>query len=225
MRKLSAKWVPKCLKADQKLQRCQSSEQHLEFFSARSKWFPVRRDWWPWTKPGYITMTRRQSNNQWSGGIAAYPAPNIPSAKIRWKPSRLDFFGIKTASSSLIVLQRAKLSTRSITHLCWCNWRTFWRKNVAERECHQGGIVLARQCPDSTGTCHPEETGLPGLPISLSPTLFSGSGPVILPPVPWTEKNNWKVAIFYSTRRSLLPRRPGWTDNVQNFFFWVAYKS
>jgi hypothetical protein len=32
MRKLSAKWVPKCLKADQKLQGCQSSEQHLEFF-------------------------------------------------------------------------------------------------------------------------------------------------------------------------------------------------
>ena len=29
-------------------------------------------------------MTRRQSNNQWSGGIAAHPAPKIPSAKIRW---------------------------------------------------------------------------------------------------------------------------------------------
>jgi len=27
MRKLSAKWVPKCLNADQKRQRCQSSEQ------------------------------------------------------------------------------------------------------------------------------------------------------------------------------------------------------
>jgi len=26
VRKLSAKWVPKCLNADQKLQRCQSSE-------------------------------------------------------------------------------------------------------------------------------------------------------------------------------------------------------
>jgi len=26
-------------------------------------------------KPGYITMTRRQSNYQWSGGIAAHPAP------------------------------------------------------------------------------------------------------------------------------------------------------
>ena len=32
MRKLSAKWVPKCLNADQKLQRCQSSQQLLEFF-------------------------------------------------------------------------------------------------------------------------------------------------------------------------------------------------
>ena len=41
------------------------------------------------------------------------------------------FFGIKTASSSLIIFQRAKLSTPSITHLCWCNWRTFWRKNAA----------------------------------------------------------------------------------------------
>ena len=34
MRKLSAKWVPKCLNADQKLQRRESSEQLLEFFGA-----------------------------------------------------------------------------------------------------------------------------------------------------------------------------------------------
>jgi len=32
MRKLSTKWVPKCLNVDQKCQRCQSSEQLLEFF-------------------------------------------------------------------------------------------------------------------------------------------------------------------------------------------------
>ena len=32
MWKLSAKCVPKCLNADQKRQRCQSSEQHLDFF-------------------------------------------------------------------------------------------------------------------------------------------------------------------------------------------------
>jgi len=32
MRKLSAKWVPKCLNADQKRQRCQSSEQIWNVF-------------------------------------------------------------------------------------------------------------------------------------------------------------------------------------------------
>jgi len=31
-------------------------------------------------------------------------------------------------------------------------------------------------------------------------------------------QNNWKVAIFRPTRRSLLPRRPGWTDNFMNLF-------
>ena len=34
MRKLTAKCVPKCLNTDQKLQRCQSSEQILELFGA-----------------------------------------------------------------------------------------------------------------------------------------------------------------------------------------------
>jgi len=34
MRKLVAKWVPKCLNPDQKRQRCQSSEQLLDFFGA-----------------------------------------------------------------------------------------------------------------------------------------------------------------------------------------------
>jgi len=67
------------------------------------------RDWWPWTKPGYITMTWRQTNNQCSGGIAAYPAPKFPSTKIRWK--YLAFFEIKTAFSLLIIFQRAILST------------------------------------------------------------------------------------------------------------------
>jgi len=43
MRKLSAKWVPKCLNADQKRQRCQSSEQISNFFGAIQK--ISCRDW------------------------------------------------------------------------------------------------------------------------------------------------------------------------------------
>jgi len=131
MWKLSAKWVPKCLNADQKRQRCQSSAQIWNFFGAIQ--MISCRDWWPWTKPGYITMTRTQINNQWNDGIAAYPAPKNSESKNPLENLSPRFFGIKTASSSLIIFQRAKLSTRSITHLCWCKWTTFLKKNAAGR--------------------------------------------------------------------------------------------
>jgi len=42
MRKFSAKWVPKCLNANQKRQRCQSSEQLLEFFRRDPNYFLSR---------------------------------------------------------------------------------------------------------------------------------------------------------------------------------------
>jgi len=122
------------------------------------------------------------------------------------------FFVIKTVSSSLTIFQRAKLSTRSITHLCWCNWRTFWRK----KEVKQGCLLLVRQCPGSPSTCNPEETGLPELLVSWSPTLFSESDPVELPPVPWTEK---------ATERSpFLFRRGGHCcrgELVGRTIFWI----
>jgi len=42
IRKLSAKWVSKCLNADQKRQRCQSCEQDLEFFRREPNYFLSR---------------------------------------------------------------------------------------------------------------------------------------------------------------------------------------
>ena len=50
-------------------------------------------------------MTRRQSNNQWSGGIAAHPAPKNSECKNPLEKFSPRFFGMKTASSSLIIFQ------------------------------------------------------------------------------------------------------------------------
>ena len=146
------------------------------------------------------------------------------------------------ASSSLIIFQRTKLSTWNITHLCWCNSMTVWRNNTARRS--PRGLCSCTTMPRLTRHLQPRrnwptwasnvlithpilrpQTGLPGLPMSWSHTLFSGPGPVGLPLVPWTEGNNWKFAIFRPMQRLLLPRRPGWTDNIMNFFFffeWLA---
>ena len=98
------------------------------------------------------------------------------------------------------------------------------RKHVRRRlgELHQGGLVLARQYTGSPGTCNPEESGLTGLPMSCFPTLFSGSDPVGLPPVPWTEQTIEISPFFVRRRGHFLPRRPGWTDKLLNFFEWLV---
>ena len=155
---------------------------------------------------------------EWRHSCSPRPAPRNSECKYSLgKFSPRFFFGIKTASSSFIIFQGAILSARRIAHLCWCNWRIFWRKTP--REVHQGCLVLARQCPVSLGTCNPEETGLPGLLVSWSPTLFSGSGLVGLPLNKTIEK------LPFSFRRGghccrvhLVGRTTFW------IFFWVACK-
>ena len=163
----------------------------------------------------YDPETKQQSMECRNSGS---PRPKkIPSEKIRWKSSRLDFLGSRRHPSHWL---SSKLSTRSITHLCLCKLRTFSRKNAAGRPPREPCTTAG-----SPGTCNPEETGLPGLPMSWSPTLFSGSGPVGIPPVPWTEKKIERSPFFvrrggHCCRGDLVGRTTFWI-----FFFWVACKS
>ena len=62
-------------------------------------------------------MTRIQSNSHWNGDIAAHPAQKNSECKNLLEKFSPRFLGIMTASSSLIIFQRAKLSTRSISLL------------------------------------------------------------------------------------------------------------
>ena len=156
-------------------------------------------DWWPWTKPDYTTMTWRQSNNQWSGSIAAQAAPKNSECRNLLENFSPQFFGIKTASSSLIIFQGAELSMLSITHLCWCNWRTFWRKNTDGSS--PKGSCSCTTMPQLTRHLQPRRNWSTWLPMSWSPTLFSGCGPVRLPPVPWTEKTIERSPFFPLTLR------------------------
>jgi len=156
-------------------------------------------------------MTRIQSNNQWSGGIAAHPAPKYPECINPLEKFSPRFFGIKTASSSMIIFQRDKLSKRSINHLCWCNWRTFWRKNAAGRSpLHDNASArwaLATQKKLAYWASNV---------LTTNPILRIWPRRTTTCSLDW--KSNWKFAIFRPTRRSLLPRRPGWTDKLQIFF-------
>jgi len=96
--------------------------------------------------------------NQCSGGITADPAPKYSEFKNPVEEFSPRFFGIKTASFPLSIFQRAKLSTRSITHLCWWNWRTFWRKNAAGRSL--SGPCSCMTMPRLTGHLQPRRNWL-----------------------------------------------------------------
>jgi len=178
------------------------------------------RDWWPRTKPYYITMSQRQSNNQWSGGIAAHPAPKDSKCKNPQENFSPRIFGIKMESSSLIIFQRAKLSMRSITDLCWCNWRTFWRKNAAGRPPRWS--CSCTTMPRLTGHLQSRRNW----PTWASNVLITNPTlriwPRRLPPVPWTEKQ-LKVRHF-SSDAEVITAAETWLDGQSSEFFWVAWK-
>jgi len=107
-------------------------------------------------------MTRRQSNNQWSGGIAVHPASKNSECKNPLEKFSPQFFldqdGICLSSKRPNYQRRILLISAGAIEGHF--------EGKTPREVHQGGLVLTRQRPDSSGTCNPEETDLPGLPVS-----------------------------------------------------------
>jgi len=83
-------------------------------------------------------------------------------------------------------------------------------------EFHQAGLLLARQCTGSPGTWNPEENGLPRLPVSWSPTLFSGSDPFGLPPLTYTEKTI--ECRHFSTHAEVIAAAETWLDGQPSEF-------
>ena len=142
------------------------------------------------------------------------PLPKkIPSAKIHWKSSRLDFFLIKTTSSSLIIFQRAKLSTRSITHLCWCILKEKRRGKVTK-----GALFLHDNAPAHRALATQKKLAYLGFQCLDHPPYSPNLAPSDYHLFPELKKQ-LKVAIFRPKQRSLLPRGPGWMDNILIIFF------
>jgi hypothetical protein len=160
-------------------------------------------------------MTRRQNNSQWSDGIAAHPDSKNYECKNSLENFLPRFFGIKTFFSSLIIFQRSELSTRSITHLCCCNWRTFWRKNAPGNS-----TIWSCSCktmPRHIGHLQPRRYW----PTWASSILITQPLLRIWPrrtTICSRTKKNLIFFIFLPTRSSLLLRSPGWTGKCLNFF-------
>jgi len=112
MVKLSAKWVPKCLNADQNIN---SASRLSNFWNDFLLQLVTVDETWLYH---YDPKTTQQSMEWRHSG-----SPRPKKFRVQKSAGKVlaSIFWINTASSSLIIFQRAKLSTRSVIHLCWCN--------------------------------------------------------------------------------------------------------
>ena len=170
----------------------------------------------------YEPETKQQSM-EW--GIAAHPAPNkIPSAKIRWKSSRLDFLESRRHPPHWLSSKGPNYQPGVLLISAGAIEGHFEGKTPRGGKVPKGDLFLHYNSPAHRTLVTQKKLVYLGfqcldhLPYSpdLAPSLYYL--------FPRLKKKNWKVTIFRPTRGSLLPRRPGWTDNFLNFF-WVACKS
>jgi len=165
-------------------------------------------------KPVYITMTRRQRKLQWSGGIAALQAPKNSECKNALKISRLDFLESRWhwLSSS------GQTSNAEYYQSMLVQLKYIWKEK-------RSGKVTKGSC--SCTTISPAHRSL----LTQKKLFYLGFQCVDHAPYLYSSdlapsdiqllhglKTQLKVAIFLPTRRQFLPWRPGWMDNVVNFF-------
>ena len=218
MRKLSAKWVPKFLNADQKVNGACCLSNFWNFFGVIHM-ISCRHNWWLWTKAGSITVTWRQSNNQWSGSVAAYPTLKNSKCKNLLENSRLDFLGSRRHPPHRLSSKGPNYQHRVLLISAGAIGGHFERKTL--REVHQQSLVLTTM-PQLTRHLQPRRNW----PTWASSVLITH--PILrmwshrTTPVPWTEKTIGRSPFFIRRggnccRRDLVGRTTFWI-----FFGWLA---
>ena len=159
-----------------------------------------------------------ETKQQWmEWRLSGSPCPKNSECENRLeKFSPRFFFWVRTASSTLIIFQRAKLSRRSITHLCWCNWSNFEGKTPREVT---KGVIFLHAMPRLTGHLQLRRNW----PTLASTVLITHSilrsGPVALPPVTGL-KNQLKIR-HSSSYAEVIAAAETWLDGqLSEFFFF-----
>jgi len=190
-------------------------------FSARSKWLPVAIGDHGRNLLISLWHGDKQQSMEWRH--SGSPSPQkIPSAKIRWKSSLLDFLVSRGPHPHWLSSKGPNYRRGGLFISAGAT------ENILKEKCRgkvtNGGLVLARQCSGSPGTCNPEEAGLTGLPTSWLYTLFSGSGPRLttICSLDWTKQLKLR---HFSSDSEVIAAAETWLDGQRSEFFWVACKN
>ena len=163
MRKLSAKWVPKCLNADQKRLLCHTSEQIWNFFGRYPNDFLYRLVSTNETWLYHYDPEIKQQSMEWRHSCSPRPKQfRVQKSAGKLQPR---FFGDQYGILLIDYLPNGYTIKRGVLLISADRSEGHFEGKIS-RVVYQVGFVLARQCPGSPGTCNPEGTGQPGLPVS-----------------------------------------------------------
>jgi len=184
----------------------------IQMASCRARFVTIDETWLYHYDP-----ETKQLSMEWRHSVS--PRPKNSECKNPLEKFTPRFFGIKTASSSLIIFQWTKLSTRSITHLCRCNWRTFWRKNAAGRS--PTGCYSCTTLPRFNGHLQPRRNW----PTWASNVLITHPFLLIWPHWTTTCSLDWKKKIEKSPFFFLRGGHCCRGDLIGRTTFWISFLS
>ena len=166
-------------------------------------------------EPGYITMTRRQSNNQWNGGIASHTAPKILSVEIRWKSSRLDFLRSRWHPIIHYLPKAHTITSEYYSSL-------LVQLNDILKEKRRGKLTkvflfLYDNAPAQLALASQKKLAYLGFEFLDHPPYSLDLAPSDYHLFPELNRKS-KCRRFSMTRISLLPQRTRWTENIVFFF-------
>jgi len=158
MRKLSAKWVPKCLNLNQKRQWCQSSEQHLEFFRREANDFSSRLVTMDETWLYHYDSETKQQSMEWRHNGS--PRPKLFRVQKSAEKVVASIFWDQEGILVIDYLPKGVLLIYAVAIEGHFEGKKPHRRKVAK------GSFSCTTLPPSPSTCKQEETALPGLPVS-----------------------------------------------------------
>ena len=133
-------------------------------------------------------MTRRQSNNQWSGGITAQPAQKFRIQKSAGKVLASIFCD---PDGILLIDYLPKVQTINAEYYSSLQVQLkYILKEKRRGKFAKGFLFLHDNAPTHRALATQKKLAYLGFQCLDRLQYFPGSGPVGLPPVPWTEKNN-----------------------------------
>ena len=189
------------------------SEQRLEFFQGDPNdflsWLVTMDETWLY----HYGLETKQQSMEWRH--SGSPCLKNSECKICWKSFRPNFLGSRWHPPHWLSSKEPNYQRRVL--LISVGVTEGLLKEKRRGKITKGDLFLHHYIPAHRALATQNKQAYLGFQY-LHHALFS---PDLTPSdyhLSLDRKNNWKVPIFRPMRRSLLPRGPGWTDNL-NFSF------